>query len=233
MTGKAVRFVLISVLMSVVLAASAWAEPVRIGIVRDGPWARYGDVVELLKQEVIQVTQSEFEVVFPEQYNIDGGWTLTEINRALEQLLADPDVDMVIALGYVASHEAVRRTDRSKPVIAPLVMDAVAQNFPTEGGSCGEENLCYVNSLRTIRRDADAFGNMVDFGHLAILSNELSLLAIPELKEAAQIAARSAKIDVEVHGVTSTAQPALDALSPEVDAVMITPLMQMGPVEFT
>ena len=38
---------------------------------------------------------------------------------AVDRLLADRDVDMILALGVIASHEACQRRDLPKPVIAP------------------------------------------------------------------------------------------------------------------
>lgn len=49
------------------------------------------------------MTQTDFDVRFPAAKQLDGGWSAGHIPAALKQLQKDPEVDMVLALGYVSS----------------------------------------------------------------------------------------------------------------------------------
>ena len=69
---------------------------VNIGIILDGPWSRFQEDVEAVRQEIIDLTEGEFEVAFPESMQIDGNWSTDEINRAIDSLLANKDSDLII-----------------------------------------------------------------------------------------------------------------------------------------
>ena len=48
-----------------------------------------------------------------------GNWTEKAVSDGINRLLADPGVDLVIALGVLASNDAAIRGDLPKPVLAP------------------------------------------------------------------------------------------------------------------
>jgi len=121
LTGLTVCLILLPVLLTADSFAANRLPTVRIGIVQDGPWARYNEIVSLFKQEITDINKEEFDIRFPADYSLNGGWTVEGVKTAIERLMSDRDVDIVVALGLVASQEIAHRKDFSKPVIAPFI----------------------------------------------------------------------------------------------------------------
>ena len=94
---------------------------VRIGIVKDGPPGRLPDATFLVKEEILKLTSREFDVRFPTAKSIEGSWEKEEIERSVDKLLADPEVDLVISLGYLATNYVCHKENLPKPVVAPVV----------------------------------------------------------------------------------------------------------------
>ncbi|MCP4688928.1 MAG: hypothetical protein GY859_12820, partial [Desulfobacterales bacterium] len=107
-------FLLSAVCFSTVQAAAS--PVVRIGIVRDGPWARYPDALELFKSEITGVTAGQFDIRFAEGGDLDGDWTADGVRRSLSRAMSDADIDLVITLGHVASDMACGLDRIEKPV---------------------------------------------------------------------------------------------------------------------
>ena len=209
------------------------AAPIRVGVVLDGPWARHQGVPAQFRQEVLDATRGEFEVEFPESKQLDGGWSRAGIDAALDQLMADPDVDIVIALGYGASNQAARRENLEKPVIAPLVVDAVAQGFPSDKVGSGKKNLNYLTSYRNLEKELVTFQEFADFRDLAILADSVLLEVLPEAEKVARYLSNEFTINIRIVPVSKGVKDALDQLDENVEAVLVTPLLQIPEGEFT
>ncbi len=118
-------------ILLVVLSVVLWWSPliakgnphpvVRIAILYDGPPSDlgFGEIFrrQLIQKEILSLTKGEFEVQFPSSVQIHGGWSPTKIRRALDALLKDPSVDMILTLGLLSSNEAVQRSNFSKPIV--------------------------------------------------------------------------------------------------------------------
>ena len=116
---------------------SAAAKTINIGIIADGPWLRFYEAKETLVNEVIDITSSQYDVQFPEALFVKADRSVSGINSAIDMLLADPEVDLIITLGRVASHQICKRRNLPKPVIAPLIIDAVVQKLKLVGEAPG------------------------------------------------------------------------------------------------
>ena len=65
-------------------------------------------------------------------------WTLDGAREAVEALLGDPGIDIVLTYGPVASSHVINRAGLPKPVVAAFVLDPQAQGFPLETTGAGE-----------------------------------------------------------------------------------------------
>lgn len=131
---KAMKFrLLVPLILSLIVMRPCFAQGV-IGIVGDGPQPRPTVPLDLLQSEIADLMRGEFEVTLPESKRLDGNWTLEGVRGAIRQQLEDPDVDIVITTGVVASNEAARMQSLDKPVIAAVVADAQLQAFPVVRG---------------------------------------------------------------------------------------------------
>ncbi len=120
------------------------ARPVKnVGIVFDGPPPepeRFTALVELVREETTSLTRRDFAVAFPRDKQLTADWTIEGIRRAVDEQLADPEVDLVLTLGLFSSHDASRRRDLPKPVLAPVGVDVDAQSLPVRSDAQGRSS---------------------------------------------------------------------------------------------
>ena len=131
------------------LAAAATLPVIRIGIVYDGPIPPHGwgkvFRSKLFPKEILELTRGEFDVQFPQKKQVRGDWTVGGVKKAVDYLFADPSVDLVLALGVMASHVVSVRTHLSKPAVAPFIIDEKLQDLPFRNGTSGVPNLNYLS----------------------------------------------------------------------------------------
>lgn len=205
---------------------------VRIGIVSDGPVARFPHLQAMFKDEIKNVTADEFDVRFPVKSTLIADGTAAGVRRMLDRLLADDRVDLILALGTIASNEACKRRDLVKPVVAPFIVDAALQKLPRQAGTSGVRNLTYIDSLRSTDRAVMAFRQIATFKSLAILVDERVYSGIPETRKMARQVANEYTITVNVVPVAKSAADALERIPAETQAVMVAPLWQLTADEF-
>lgn len=214
--------------LSLLLATELPAREVTVGVVLDGPSQRQMLPLALIEQEAAALLQREFSVRFPPAKVLDGGWTIDGIRRAIRALLADPEVDIVITNGLLASHEISRIEKLPKPVIAPIVADPVLQGLPQKNGRSGRHNLVYLADDHTIGADLDLFHNMLGFRHLAILVDRLFLETLPELRQTTAAAKSRLGIEITLVPIESDVSAALEAMPADVDALYVPPLPRVS-----
>lgn len=206
-------------------AADTAPEPVSVGVLVDGPWVESGDVLELFLGEIRALTRGEFDVEVGRKITAD--WTSAGVRQAADELLTDPSVDLVLGLGVLATQELATRGPLPKPVVAPFAINPELQELPRDGRSSGVENLAYVTLPTSLERDVQVFRRMVGFDHLAILVHAPILREVPAIRRNVEQALSAAPFTIDLIPVTADPQKALDRLAPEVDAVMVTPLLQL------
>jgi outer membrane protein len=200
----------------------------RIGVVIDGYWELNDGIRSLFEKEISELARGEFDMRFPEDKRIQADWTVESVKSALDILLTDPQVDMILALGVIASHDIASRTSLSKPVIAPFILDVKLQEFPLIEGASRKKNFNYVYIPARIIRDIQSFRDVVKFKKLAYLINRHYLDAIPEMITRGRTMLTEMGIDLDVIGVGETIDEALNQLSPAVEAVYLGPLTNLS-----
>lgn len=207
------------------------SSPLRVGVLVDGPYEGNDEVRRLTIREVQSLTAGEFDVEFPESAYLIGDWTLEQARANLERLLADPEVDVVIAWGLLASHTVCCYGKLPKPVIAPVVIDIELQGIPFAGGASGVRNLNYVTIPDNLSNELRFFRRMVPFQKVALLDLAALAEAVPELQERARQVAAALGFELEYVPVGSSAESALAALPADVDAAFLWPLFHLPPAE--
>lgn len=216
-----------------------------IGVVYDGPLPRPIVPIDELQAEIQELVGAEFEIDMPASKQLDGSWTLDGIRQAIRQLLNDSDVDIVIANGLIASNEVARIADLPKPVIAPIVADAQLQGLPASlsGSSVvsGKRNLVYIarrsvdsepesgEERTTIDESIDIFHDAVQFRHIAVLIDRLTIEAIPRLasEKAREVSERLA-VRATVVPYEGAIGGMLAAIPADADAVLVGPLLRLS-----
>jgi outer membrane protein len=222
-----IRYFLLPAVIWCLFAPASQAET--IAILTDGPGARPFVSMQALEAEIRSLTAGEFDLEIPVDKARNGNWSSAGINAALDQLLNDPDVDVVLCLGVLASQEAARRTSLAKPVIAAITADRELQGFPYADGVSGQPNFVYITNVQDIDDDLRLFKEAVRFEHVAVLVDENVLAAFDDFsrQKAAQL---SAALDVRLTPVPVGSSPreALAAIPDDVDAVYVTTLLRYG-----
>jgi outer membrane protein len=200
---------------------------VRIGFVMDGPWDRLKETQAEFEKEIADLLGGEFDVRFPEAKQIMGNWTEKAVSDGINRLLADPQVDMVIALGMLASNDASIRGDLPKPVLAPVVLDVYLQGLPEKEGRSGVKNLSYTAFPNPFRRDLEMFLRIVPFKKFALLSAPYYRTTLQAFGERFPRIARELGLKMQIILVGESVQEALAQLEPDVEAVYLPPLLHL------
>jgi outer membrane protein TolC/ABC-type uncharacterized transport system substrate-binding protein len=213
-------------------AQSGTQSTIRIGTVVDGPWVRNDEVLTAFRQEILALTEREFDVQFPDSKHLIADFTTDGVTAAVDQLLADREVDLVVALGPLSSHVASSRGALSKPLIAPFVLEPEVQGLPMRNGTSGVENLSYLTIPATVERDVDMFQEIAPFTRLTVMANRYLIEAIPRLHERVKAKIGDANLTVEFVRVGDSVEEALAAVPADAQAIYIFPLLQLSEEEF-
>ena len=234
-------------------AAEEPALPVKIvGIVYDGPppagpgrtatgrsraGHQFVDLVEMIRQETTSLTRLQLAVSFPESKRLTADWSVEGIHSAIDQLLADPEVDLVLTLGIFATNDACRRRNLRKPVVAPFAIDIDAQSLPVASGpqgrpTTGVANLNYLVIPASVIRDLEKLRELAGVSRIHVLADALLPVAIPEIPMTVIARGRELGLELPLVPVTDSADDALAAIPEDAQAVYITPLNRMPAAEF-
>ena len=195
---------------------------VRIGIVTDGPVAREESFVDLFRTEIEGVTTGVYDVIFPSGAGADGGWEPDGIARALDEVLRNDDVDIVVAVGVGVAAEICGRDQTKKPVIVPFAFGDCATTCPQPANV----RVRPINIGGLITRDLQAFHETVPFSSVTVLMDP----TWPSNCTAAELGKAVAPEGVAVSFVSMPAGTSdLSELLPaDTDAVYLMPLLQLN-----
>ena len=212
-------------------------EPCVIGVVFDGPWERNDEMRAGFEREIASLAAPRFQVAFPAAARRVADWTLLGARAAVEALLADPEVDIVLTWGLVSSTHAISRGELPKPVVAAFVLDPEAQGFPLLTTAAGERvsgvpNLAYITFTGDPRDEIRRLREVAPFRRLTYLANEALLAAAPALETNLRRMAGELGAEAEIVRVGASIEPALAALPAATEAVYVTPMTQLPPAEF-
>ena len=195
-----------------------------MGVLVDGPAQRELIPLEAVRKESEALFGSEFKVQFPTNKQIHGSWSVVGIKAAAERLLADPEVDIILANGLVASHILGTSKQLIKPVIATVIADPILQELPLDGASSGKKNLVYLADDHTVGSDLELFHSLIGFNTVAIIADTLFLEALPELPSVTDDARKRLNIDIRLVPLSTNVEQTLAAIPSEVDAIYVPPL---------
>ncbi len=218
---------LLMIVACVVEVQAQQRQVVTIGIVTDGAYQRHADLLDQTRQEVTQLLATDRDVRFPADKTVAGDFTLAGVTAAVDQLLSDPAVDLVITLGPISSHIISTRGPLPKPVVATLIVDAELQGLPQQGGASGVTNLSYLVAVHN-ERNLVSLQEVVPFSRVAVLLNAAILDALPDLGDRLSVAALELDFTFQLVPVGASVDDALSAIESDVDAVYVLPLSQLS-----
>ncbi len=204
---------------------------VHVGIVRDGPSEFVPDPRDLIQKEIRALVSGEFDVRFPDDLQLEGGWSVQGVKQAIDRVLAQPRVGLVIALGILASQEVGQRSRLPKPVIAPLILDPQLQGLPFKKGTSGMKNLSYLVTGKGFERNLEVFKDVFPFTRLTLLADRVVLEALPSKDHARRIAEMSG-LNLTVIPVETSAETVVESIPADTEAVYLSPLPRLPGGEF-
>ncbi len=205
---------------------------VTIGILVDATAERYGPLHTMVSEEIRLLLSNDFDVRLPADKLIRAGETVAAAERAIDRLLADPEVDLVIALGPVTSNQLARRRNLPKPAVAGLILQPEVQGLPpSESGGSGLANLNYL-AVEFNARSLEAFREITPFTRVAVLAPEALVSALPEMASRIRRLEGVADLEPTIVPVGNSAAGALNSIDPMAEAVFVLPLPGLGDSEF-
>ncbi|MCP4582436.1 MAG: hypothetical protein GY839_12565, partial [candidate division Zixibacteria bacterium] len=204
---------------------------VTVGFVIDGPWSNNDEIASIFQKEILDITIGEYDIRFPEDKSIVADWTVDGIESAFEQMLNDNEVDIVLTLGVIASHQAVKRDRLPKPVFAPFIVDAHMQNVPSKDGTSGIKNLNYLTAISNIANDLEIFLEIVPFENIVFLINKPFWESLHECKSEMHGAEHLGLTFTQIP-VSESAEEALKAIPENTEAVYLGVLPLLGQSEY-
>ncbi len=235
MANNTAKLILSTVLICVFFTHSLLANDkdiLRIGIVIDGPWKRNTEYVNMIKSEILELTRDEFDVRFPENTLIEGNWSITRIKSAVSELLADPEVDLILTLGVIASHEIAKRDKLGKPVIAPFILDPHMQGIPLKKGTSGVKNLNFIHTPFTSTNTLQDFQSVIEFKNMAFLFNKFYLETIPTLQQNIKLLVEGVGIKLYTFAVDQSIDEIFKDFPAEIEAVYVSHLLNIADFEY-
>ena len=233
-------FVLV-LLASVALQFGNMSAPkpdIRIGVLEDGPWERDQRVRSVIQSRVTDAMKSDYDVFFPEEVRLHGDWKLTGVRSALDKLLADPNVDVVLTLGAIGSYEAATRQSLDKPVVAARVVAPDLLHVPAtiQDGKAvsGVKNLSYVTlGSLSVKQAVSLFRGLVPFDRVTFLVMEPARQVYPDLSNALKTILRDLEIErIDVLYIEDDVGRILRKISADTEAVILTSQPQLPAGEF-
>ena len=121
-TYRLYKIFLIAVLLCIAAPSQA-QEQVVVAVVLDGPVARLANQQQVYVDELLVLTANEFDV---EIRNFIGEWSKDSTLSMVDAAYADPEVDLVLIIGFVANQLAATLSEFPKPTFLPVILDRVA-----------------------------------------------------------------------------------------------------------
>lgn len=229
-----------------IISAPGQTTSVRIGTVLDGPISPDAEMRVDVQREIVSLLSGRFAVEFPQDKQIVGDWTPNRVRMAVDSLLADPEVDVVLVLGVFGPAYVARRGELSKPVLAAVILDPEVQGVPIEireqpiPGREGRErvrvsgvpNLSYLAYNRDLLRQVQTFREIAFFSRVTILTLQPLDEEIGEQRSNLIRKFETLDVEVTVVPVGESVATALAEIPSDTEAVLVDFLPHLTNSEF-
>ncbi|MCB2210735.1 TolC family protein [bacterium] len=203
--------------------AIAQKDTLTIATLADGPWFRNEEIQGMFEHEIRALLEDEYVIEFPDKYQQEADWTVTGIMQSLDNLVADPDVDFLIAMGVKAGSLVASKSPLPYPVIAPFVIDPELIGLDPEAtGKSGIENFNFLSTFGWLGHDIEIFHEIVPFHHLAILIGPSFIEDLPRLSLAMDEIREQYNAEVTLIPLAKTATETMAKLPAGTDAALVS-----------
>ncbi len=229
-----IRILLVFCVASAALLAArsavAGAEPPRVAVVADGASDRFDEATRVLATEVQALLEARFEgYAFPETPTHRADFTEAGARQRVTEVLANPEVDVVVGLGFFTGKAIAEAGDLPHPVLLPFAAPSL-QGLPNAGGKSGQKNLTYLTGLLDFRRELERFGEVIQRDRVAFLLDEYVAAALPQPDQLLERLAAGA-LKPKLVPASTTATAILESLPQQTQAVYLGPLVRLPDTE--
>jgi outer membrane protein len=222
--NRLIILIIAMVILPVVLQAQA---PLKVGISKDAATGKFEMLAQEVKSEIKALAQARGGAVFKEMNAV---WQPEKVDENLRELLNNPEIDIVVTLGFLSSAAAAQLSAYPKPVIAATLLDPGLQELSLQpDSSTGIPNFSYISSMIRLRNDMRAFYDMFGFNHLAVLVPEPLYVNFQPLH--AFLNQEGQTFDLSFVPVVPGMDNVLSEMSSTVDAAYVFPMVQSTPGE--
>ncbi len=199
-------------------------KPVVIGLLLDGPALRE-DPTERYQAEILEVAGKSFDIRFDRR---EADWTMAGVDAALDGMLSDSGMDLVITLGLLGSLQACQRGALPRPVIAAQVVEPRMVGLPQRDGKSGVRNLAYLAFEHVVQRDMARFRELAPFSRVTVLVNGLLAESITTLRESLVRELATMGLTAGLVAVGEDPAAVLAAIPADTEAVYFGPMLNLG-----
>ena len=218
---KRISIVLKYFLLLLIFPLAVYSQPVKVGIVTDASGNEFDLLTRQVKSEINALINAGNGAVFKE---LSADWQSEKIKENLQTFLNDPEVDIVVTLGFLSSEAAARLPAYPKPVIAATVIDPEFQNLPVQPDkTSGIPNFAWIESLIRLKNDMHAFARIFEIHNLAVIIPRELYAELPILTS--YLKTNENTFDVSFVPAGENENPA-EQLPAGTDAAMVFPLVQ-------
>jgi|GEM_PF-6561505 len=167
-----VRVLIACAALLAVATPSFAAETLRFGVVFDGPWDGNGPALERFAAEFTRVLGGGRHAEFPDDFRRTADRTMNGVVEAVEELMAEDELDAVLALGPLGSQVLMELEAPRKPAVAAGALPrALRSGSDAEDGPRSQRVVAVELPLRPAR-DLTRLGSL--------FSVEDAVVALPE-----------------------------------------------------
>lgn len=223
----------LSVSKTLAVTGSLAQKTIRIATIVDGPMDKNASLYELFKKEIIDLTEGEFKVLFPEELKIEADWTSLGVKNAFDKVYKNPKTDMVLAMGLIASTQLLQRKSVPKITVAPFTVDFKAQYT---GIHLNEEilkkrkkikNLSYITNIPNFKQNLILFKQVADFKKMAFVFTKAFYESIPEMRQFIDDNLSTLDASYDVILAETDGAKILSKINKDIDAVHLCHLLVM------
>lgn len=200
-----------------------------VAVISDGPNQQSNPVEDVLIDELLALSEGEFEVTL-KRYQAD--WTLQGIERIFQEAYADPTIDMLLVTGVAANQIGVARETFKKPTFLPMVFDVELMGAPIDGEVSGKANLNYLVSQIEFKQNLTNFKRLAAMKKIALLGDRVVFQAVPSVIDDARKIAEQEGVELVFIGHDGQNHDVVSRISEDVDGVMVAAFPRMPRADY-
>lgn len=208
------------VLIFVLLGISLFAEEIKVGVIYDGVSDQNEILESTLKEELGNILGSEYEIMFPELYQVTSNYDYGDIKEKIDAMSKNEDIDIIIAGGILSSVAASEIDDLSKATFAPFAFKNLDDKILNDNRS-NKKNLNYIMYDVQLNTEIETFKEIVDFDKVLFLIGEELEVIKPKIEKI--VAERNLNVDYEIISFKEDIDKIYDKIYSS-EAVMIGPM---------